>query len=190
MAIVGVATYLILTIPTVISLGSKYEMHCYQFDPVNSRIVQVTSKMFGVCTIAVSVADTMIMICLFILNPWGATTRWIALAWLVYVWGLASYIFIVPHYFLYKAIVVIKYRVFRQLDLIVNDYQAKIKDLNKNEWASFKEIISLREKVSASKNSPIELGGWTQYVTSLFLPTLSYVSGVLDLASVIKKILM
>jgi hypothetical protein len=188
MGIIGMGTYLILVIPTVISLGSKYEMNVYPLDPAQSRLVQVVSYMFGICTLLVSVMATIIMILLFVLNPWGDTTKWVALVWMIYIWGATSYIFFLPHYFLRKGIIFSKNLVLKELDSIICDYQSRIKSLKKSEWESFTEVISLREKVAATKNSPIKFGGWTQYITSLVLPTLSYIGGFVDVNSFIKNL--
>jgi len=116
------------------------------------------------------------------LMPWNdRTTFWVAFCWLIFVWGVTTYTFVYPHYYIAKGIQLEKNHQCNRLDLIIKTYQAQIAELTTEQIEKMQKLIELREKISATKNSPLDLSKLTQYFTSLILPTTSFILGVIDI---------
>jgi hypothetical protein len=125
--------------------------------------------------------------------PWGWILHLVAtpVKWIpqFYIFGVSSYTFLFPHYFLYKCILEEKRFQLNKLDIIIKAYQSRLDDLSREELERMKQFIELREKISSTKNSLIDPSGWSQYLTSLIFPTLSFIGGTVDVKSIVKNII-
>lgn len=183
---IGQGTYFALMLPTIVMTASKHRLNLYPYNPVKSPTVNVASSVFGILALGTSVAATSIMILILSTNPWGnETTRSIALGWLIYIWSVSSYTFLFPHYFIYKGILEEKRFQLNKLDMVIKDYQSRIENLEKEDLEKLKQLIELREKLASTRNSPIDMSGWGQYLTSLIFPALSFIGGVFDIKGMI-----
>ncbi len=179
--IIGIGAHAALSLPSLVKVASKTRLNLYAFDPVKSRAVKIANKAYGLITLGTGFVATVVMMMLFILNPWGEQrTFWIAAGWLVIVWGVTLYSFIYPHYYVTQGILFEKQNQLEILDQQIEKLSERLASLSPDEISRLEKYIELREKVFLSKNTSIDISSFWNFITSMVLPAVSFVLGGLD----------
>ena len=178
MAAVGHGAYCALIIPTLARSASKHSMDLYPYDPASSSGIHMASQVFSRLALANSLVVTVMMLLIFVLSPWQEQVGLVtALAWLLIGWGVATYSFAYPHFYLSKAISEAKQRQLHKLDDVIHTYDQRLSSLRAHEFERFQGLLDLRQKISDTRNSAIDFAAWRNYASSLFIPFLSFVAG-------------
>jgi hypothetical protein len=185
---IGDGAYAALFIPTMVKVASETRLNLYPYDPIRSKAVSVANQAFGSITLGTGLVATIVMILLFVIHPWGEIkTFWIAMGWLVIVWGVTTYSFVYPHYFISKGILFEKRIQLESLDNQIYRLTSKIgKNITLEEIGILEKYILLREKIYSANNSSIDIAAFRNYLTSLILPSVSFGIGAIE---TIKKII-
>lgn len=190
-ASIGIGAYFAILLPILIRTVASHRVCLFPYNPAQSKIVSVGMSITSGLTLGTGIAAALIMILLLVTNPWGKqTTFWIALAWLIFIWGLTTYTFAVPFSAMSKAIVREKMAQMERLSRLVDQYDSRIGELNNDELEKLQQLINMRRDIFNSKNTPVETSSLKDYITSLILPTLSFAIGSYDtLAELVKDLL-
>ena len=187
---VGNGGYCALVIPTLASAASKHRMNLYPYDPASSVGVRMASSSFGKLSLANGLVASVIIALLFALHPWEAqSTLIVAFAWLLGGWGAVTYSFVFPHYRVATAISREKQIQLEKLESVIQSYHTRIGDLSAEDLDKLQKMIKLRDEVHKTSNWAIDAGTWREYISSLILPLLSFVVGVVDLPTVLRTLL-
>jgi hypothetical protein len=177
---VGNGAHCARNIPTLARAACKHRLRLYPYDPASSAAMQIVSSGFGKLSLANGLVVTIIMILLFALHPWQAQlTLTIAAFWLLLGWGVVTYSFAYPHYYMAQAISKEKKIQVERLEHLITVRNTNLEGLTQEEFDKLKKMVELREIISKARNTAIDLNAWKSYLSSLVLPLLSFVIGVI-----------
>ncbi len=186
--VLGDGAYLALLIPTIVRVASRYRFRLYSFAPSEAPFIRKAKLGFGVLTFAYAVIFSVILLELYQLHPSGSyITTQITIWCLLFGLTLISYSFLYPHYFLSRIIR-------REKWAVLDSLQAKIDQLYREnnppdaKFASeIKALIELYSLIKDSSSNSLNFGVWRIYFSSLILPTISFLSGIVNWRGIISR---
>ncbi len=180
-AAIGVGAYFAIMLPTIVVTLANHRVVLFPYNPAQSKMVVAGMSIVGNLTLGTGIAATIIMVLLFVGNPWGMqTTFWVALIWLAFIWGLTTYTFVIPFVYMSKAIVREKQLQIERINGLIKQLDDRLSALNKDELEQLQKLIELRQQICQTRNSPVETSSFRDYITSLIIPTVSFVIGSFD----------
>jgi len=186
---IGNGAYFALFMPTLVKTASEIRLNLYPYDPAKSKAVQVASSAYGVLTLGVGTAATVVMVLIFIFQPWQrSTTYLVTFAWLIIVYGLTAYTFVYPHVYISVGIEKEKRLQLDRLEILVRTYQEKIEDLSPDELDRMEKWIELRNQISQAKATPLRFSVWKNYITAVLLPTATFFLSFVDFQPVLQSL--
>lgn len=175
---IGFGAYFDFVFPKVFRTLANNHLVFYSYNPAQSRVVKGGMRIINQVTLGTGIIAMAIMIILFIINPWNnQLTFIIALSWLIFSWGLTSYTYLIPSKHISSAILREKQFQLDRLDNIIQKFDLRLGSLNENEMDRLTHLIDLREGISRSNSTALDLFSLSKYFTSLILPTISFVIG-------------
>jgi len=176
-----------ILIPTLAKAASQERMRLFWLDPAASSGVKMASSAFAKLSWADALFVTLCMIGLYWFKPWES--RVVALisgAWLVAGWVAVSHSFLYPHYYLSKAIRTEKYRQMANIQSVITSYRARLEELDEDDFKKLSELINVYERVAAARETSIDLQAFRNFATSLVIPTLSFLGGLVDVGKLLR----
>lgn len=175
--------FLILFILLPYKLG-RYELHLYKADPSSSKIIYELSHLFGglIYLYAIVAAGSMIFIAYSGLLPSLALPS-ILVAWLPII-----IFFSINQYALSSIISRGKWNTLREIQIQVENIQAKEDLTDKNNMDKVIRLMDYHDRVKATRNSALDIKAGLDFLNSLLLPVIGFFIGNIDI-NVIKDIL-
>jgi hypothetical protein len=178
---IGHGAYCAVIIPTLAKVLSQKRMKMFWLNPADSSWVNDASSFFTKLSMADALIVAFVIGGLYLLKPWESSkTAWVAGIWLVIGIACLSYTFLYPHYYLNKAIKSEKKRQMENLQTIIRTYQTRVEGLNKSEFKDLFERIKLYDHLSAAKESAVDTQALLRFITSIIVPSLTYLGGFLS----------
>ena len=126
------------------------------------------------------------MVALYWFKPWESpAAALVSGVWLLAGWMAVSYSFLFPHFYISKAIRAEKYRQMAELQKILASYQARLEKLSEDELKKLSELISLYDRLAAARETSLDIQALSSFFTSLVLPTLSFLGGLVDIKKLV-----
>ncbi len=179
-----------LLIPTIAKPLSKSGMKMFWLNPADSEGIKIASRGFRMLSMADAAFVTLCIVSLYWFKPWESmAVALISGIWLILGLLAVSYSFFYPHYYLNLAI---KSEKERQLELIKNtisSYRSRIHESDESNFRNLSYYIELYERLLKVRESALDFSAFQGFITSLAVPTLSFLIGLLDLSSLVKTLL-
>lgn len=178
-----------LLIPTIAKPLSKGGLRLFWLNPSDSEPIKIASWAFRLLTLADGFFVTSCIIALYWFRPWESMlVVGISGAWLIVGVIAVSYSFFYPHFFLDSAIKAEKKKQLEAVKKILDDYYQRIDKLVEKDFRKLNEYILLYERISKTRESSINVSAFQNYLTSIAIPILSFLTGLVDLSSIFRSI--
>ena len=181
---VGQGGYCGIFIPTLAQAATKERMRLFWLNPAESYGVRMASLAFGKLVVVDALFVSFCMIALYWFKPWESSlAALVSGAWLVTGWTAVSFAFLYPHYYLSRAIKAEKERQLANLQTTITQYQACLKEPSEGDFKKLSEFIALYDRLTKVRETSIDTQALRNFITSLVIPTMSFLGGLIDLGS-------
>lgn len=178
-----------LLIPTIAKPLSKGGLKLFWLNPSDSEPIKIASWGFRLLTLADGFFVTTCIISLYWFRPWESMlVSTISGIWLIVGVIAVSYSFFYPHYYLDTAIKSEKKKQLEIIKTILDDFYNRIDELEEKDFKKLNEYIQIYERLSKSKSSSIDTSALQSYMTSIIIPTISFLTGLVDVNSILRSI--
>jgi hypothetical protein len=183
--VIGQGAYSAVMIPTIVRAATKERMKLFWLHPTDSPAIKMASSAFAKLSMADAAIVTICLIAMYWFKPWESPDAAIVSGiWLLIGLSAVSYSFLYPHYYLSKAIKAEKERQMLNLQAIISSFQSSITELSEEDLKRLAEFNKLYDQLSATRESAIDTRAFRGFLTSLAVPTLSFLGGLLDLGQI------
>lgn len=179
--ILGNGAYFALTVPTIVRVFSRCRFHLYCFAPSDSPFIRKIKSCFGMMTVANAIIFSIGMLEIYLMGPFGSkTTTRVALWSLISGLLIVSYSFLYPHYFLTRIVRQEKWAVLEIMQAKINKLYNGHELPDSKNAAEIKALMELYDLAKQSSDSSLNFAVLRTYVTSLILPTASFIAGLIN----------
>jgi hypothetical protein len=179
--ILGNGAYFALTVPTIVRVFSKCRFHLYCFAPSDSPFIRKIKTSFGMMTIANAIIFSIGMMEIYLMGPFGSkTTMRVALCSLIFGLLIVSYSFLYPHYFLTRIVRREKWAVLEIMQAKINKLYSEHDIPDSKNATEIKALMELYDLAKQSSDSSLNFAVLRTYVSSLILPTASFIAGLIN----------
>ncbi|MBL7935228.1 MAG: hypothetical protein JNM51_05400 [Bacteroidia bacterium] len=178
-----------LLIPTIAKPLSKGGLKLFWINPSDSEAIKIASWGFRLLTLADGFFVTACIVALYWFRPWESIlVASISGIWLIVGVISVSYSFFYPHYYLNLAIRNQKEKQVEAIRKILDVYYDRIHILVEKDFKKLNEYILIYERLLKTRESSINTPALQNYFTSIVIPTLSFLTGLIDLNAIFKTI--
>lgn len=183
---VGHGAYCALTMPTLANVMRRERLALFWLDPAESPIIKLASWAFNQISLGSAVFGAIAISGFYWIRPWESMSAvLVGGAWLVFDLVTISYCFFYPHYNISLVIKAEKKVQLEQLQEAMSWYRAHLDELTEEDFKNLSELVKLYELVLGARDISINISSLGTYITSLFIPTLSFVGVVIDVTSLL-----
>jgi uncharacterized membrane protein YGL010W len=178
---VGHGLYCAVKIPTLAKAATKQRMNLYWLDPANTPILKIASSAFAKLSIADGAIATLCIVALYWFRPWESLlVATISAFWLVAGLVAVTYSFVYPYHYITRGIKDDKRRQMSHLQSIIAPFRSRLDQLNEHDYKKLDELLKLYDRIATAKDSTLDIPALSRFFTSLVVPTLSFVIGLID----------
>lgn len=186
--LIGNGAYFALIVPTIACVLSKCRFRLYCFAPSDAPFIRKVKSCFGMMTIANAIVFSVVMLEIYLLGPSGSKiTMRLALACLIFGILVISYSFLYPHLFLSKIIRQEKWAVLDTLQARINRLYNSHDLPDSNTACEIKALMDLYSLAKLSPDSSLNVAVLRTYFSSLILPTVSFIAGLINWHDLISR---
>jgi hypothetical protein len=182
--LLGNGIYVVIINPSLLIPIRNSRLTLYPLAPADSPFITKAVSAFNRLILGYALGFSLLLLIiieLYRFNPFGDdATLPIASSILIFGLFLISYSFLLPNYLLSQIIKNEKYRVLENLQSKIVDLYRTIQPLDIKKSKDIKAITDIYEIVKSSREYPISFSGFRNYITSMLLPILSFLSGFVD----------
>jgi hypothetical protein len=181
--------YSALLIPTLSKVISKEGIKMFAMDPANSPGIKIASWGFSLLSLADSFFVTLCIIAMYWLKPWESTKiATISGIWLIIGLLAVMYSFLYPHYYLGMAIKKEKENQLEKIQNTIASYYIKSYSLDEGDFKILAENLKIYDRILSTRESAIDTRALKNFVSSLALPSLSFITGLIDFGTILNSL--
>jgi len=179
---VGNGLYCAIVIPTISRCIADCTLDLYPYNPATTIGMSATVSVFSKLTLANGFVSTYVIILLFTASPWTNTqTIAVTIVWMLLGWGVTTYSFVYPNYYLSKPVARVRLQTLEILDNLIIQHHSNVQRNVITGNDALTQLIDLRDRVNKSRTSTINFLGIKDYFSSLLLPLLTFLIGLYQL---------
>ncbi|MBI3679155.1 MAG: hypothetical protein HY235_01935 [Acidobacteria bacterium] len=181
--------YCALYTPTLAKAAAETDIRMYWLNPADTGWIRTLSFSFNAMSLSEGIVLTLCITGMYWFRPWESRlAATVSLTWLAV--GLAgiSYGFLYPQFHLYRAIRREKTRQMLRVQQQLGVLALRLMQLDDEERKQLSQLVDLNSRLSGARETAVDPKAVGGYITSLIIPTLSFLAGHFKVGSALRSL--